>query len=177
MISIILPTTDRPSLSRMLISITQQEGFDDEILLVGPTSLQRFETDHIKSLYCLAGNNWGNSERNFAIPLAKGSHLLFVDDDDILRPGALKILKSTCKDKPVMFRMIDKNGLVLWRYKEIQEGNHGTPMFVAPNDPTKLGVWGTRYEGDYDFCVSTLEKYPKNHIVWDERIIYDCRPG
>lgn len=180
-LSIILASSDRTTINRMIDSIINQKDGDDELLVIGPKSLERFHVRplNVKHLLCEPGNNWGHSERNFAIPFAKGSHLWFVDDDDIIAPGAIHSIKKTCAEnpgRPIMFRMADPNGLVLWCRKEVVQGNQGTPQLIVPNDPERLGVFGNRYEGDFDFAVSTLEKYPPNSLVWSQHIIYVCRP-
>jgi len=46
---------------------------------------------------------------------------------------------------------------------------------VTPNDPARLGAWTDRYVGDFDFLTSTLAKYPKGALVWDETILCACR--
>ena len=57
---------------------------------------------------------------------------------------------------------------------QVRQGNIGTPNLVAPNVPGKLGTWGTRYEGDFDYIRSTLQHYPAGP-VWHDVITYACR--
>ncbi len=110
---------------------------------------------------------------------ARGSHLVFLDDDDVYLPGAFAAMRNACAahpGRPIMFRMRTTNGGTLWVDQVVQHGNHGTPQFVVPNDPDRLGIWGQRYSGDYDFCTSTLAKYPPDALVWDATVTYCCRP-
>src|SRR5262249_48456121 len=116
--------------------------------------------------------------------LATGDYLVFGDDDDAFFPDTRKAIVAAARidpGRPLMFRMIDPNGAIVWVDEKIRMGNHGTPMFVVPNDPKKRGRFGNRYEGDFDFVQSTLAKYTNNDytgesmVVWDKTIIYGCR--
>jgi hypothetical protein len=127
---------------------------------------------------CPPGHNWGSDERRYAMSLARGTHLVFCDDDDALLPGAVQAIRAGAEahpNRPLMFRMIEPGGQVLWRDPVVRCGNHGTPQFVTPNEHARLGTWGTRYEGDFDFVKSTLERYPPDALVWDSTIICGCR--
>lgn len=179
-LSIILATTGRPSLNRMLRSITAQHmDREDEIILVGNIGDADVTDPHIRWISMPPGNNWGHAERNCGMRFARGTHLMFVDDDDTLTVGALDVVRKAIyrsPDKPIMFRMIDPNGAVLWRERKVLMGNHGTPQFVVPNQPDLLGEWGDRYEGDFDFVTSTLAKFGgEESLVWNHSIIYACR--
>lgn len=185
-LSFIIATTGRNSLRRMLDSLTKQIGHDDEILVVADHAALAMHhslvtQDRVFPVECPRGNNWGHTERNFAMPFATGTHIVFGDDDDAFLPGTVDIIKETLErtppETPVMFRMIDSNGLILWKDPTVRQGNHGTPQFVVPNVPDLLGQFGNRYEGDYDFVLSTLRKHDIVHtgLVWSTEIIYGCR--
>ncbi len=60
----------------------------------------------------------------------------------------------------------------LWKNQVPSLGNVGTPMMVAPNVKSKLGLWGNRYEGDFDFLESTLAYYPEG-ALWLEDVLVD----
>jgi glycosyltransferase involved in cell wall biosynthesis len=175
--SVIVATTGRPTLERALRSLELSKG--DEVLVVGedkPEIRGIAEKLSYRFIECPAGNDFGASERRVGIPEAKGTHLVFLDDDDIFLPGAFAAMRKACTDRPVMFQMIWNDGRTLWETKEIKCGNFGTPCFVTPNIPEKLGEWGLRYEGDYDFVVSTLALYPPDSLIWEPTVIYQCRP-
>jgi hypothetical protein len=182
-LSFIVPTKGRPSLDRTLRSIVLQAvmGGDEVIvagLVCGVTLSAARDGVPIVLLPCRAGRNWGSDERSYAMSVARGTHLVFVDDDDALLPGAVEAIRGTLErhpGRPVMFRMIDQGGRVLWREPVVRCGNHGTPQFVVPNEPARLGHWGTRYEGDFDFVVSTLACYRPDALVWDTTVICGCR--
>jgi glycosyltransferase involved in cell wall biosynthesis len=181
-LSVIVPTTGRASLARALQSLADQPlAPEDEVLVVGEgdpvaATVARFGYTWIA---CPPGHNFGCDERTLGIARATGTHLVFLDDDDAFLPGAFAAIRAAvaaAPGRPVMFRMIAPGGRVLWTDPVVRIGNHGTPQFVPPNDPARLGQWGTRYEGDFDFCVSTLAHYPADALVWDPTVIYTCRP-
>lgn len=181
--SVIVATQGRPSLARALQSLADQPlAADDEVLVVGqaiPAIVDVAAAFGSRFVACPPGGDWGHTERQVAMPLAQGTHLVALDDDDVYQPGAFRAMRAACAahpGRPLMFRMIAPWGATLWRDRQVREGNHGTPQFVPPNDPARLGTYGTRYAGDFDFVVSTLAHYPPDALVWDPTVTYVCRP-
>jgi threonine dehydrogenase-like Zn-dependent dehydrogenase len=178
-LSMILPTTGRDSLPFAARAARVQMKDGDELLIVGGGALGEMASiwNQARWIDVPPGRNWGATERTHAIPLATGTHLLFIDDDDALVPGALDVIRDAVSDAPArphIFQMIDPWGRVLPNGPHVREGNLGTPQMVSPNIPSKLGVWGTRYEGDFDFIASTLAHYPDGP-VWHDVVTYACR--
>jgi len=193
-LSFILVTTGRSTVYRMVYSITEQMREHDEILIVGseetlatvrakiwanPYYASRNQTHWVT---CERGNNWGNRERNHVLDgdFAQGHYLVWADDDDAFLPGAVGVIHQAAAKywlQPLMFRMVNENGIVLWKYRQLIQGNQGTPQFVAPNIPDLLGRFSERYEADFDFAVSTMAKYPNGEkdLRWLDNIIYGCR--
>lgn len=83
----------------------------------------------------------GYAARTRAIARATGTHLAFIDDDDCFAPGAFGTFTQHACDKPVICQMQYRGGSVLWKVPRIGYGNVGTPMFLVPNIPEKLGKW------------------------------------
>lgn len=178
-LSLILATTGRDSLPFAARSARVQMKAGDELLIVGGGALGEMVAvwNQARWFNVPAGGNWGHAERNYAMPLATGTHLLFIDDDDALVRGALDVIRDAVADAPMrphVFQMVDPWGRVLPIGHEVREGNLGTPQVVAPNVAERLGVWGTRYEGDFDFIASTLAHYPDGP-VWHDTVTYACR--
>lgn len=102
-------------------------------------------------------NHWGAEQRNLGISTATGTHVAFIDDDDVYVKGAGDVVRRALMARPHrvhVFKMQDGDtecggpGCVV-------QGYIGSPMFVVPNDG-RLGSWSARYERDFDFISSTL---------------------
>lgn len=178
-LSIIIPTISRPSLRETLYSVYRQYLPEDQIIVVGDGSqplakeiCQEFKYCNLWFIETLPTKCWGHAQRNFGQSYATKTHLTFMDDDDKYAPGALNIIRKEIAlfpKCPIIFRMSYPNKFILWVNTEVRMGNVGTPMIVVPNDPTKLGVWGSRREGDFDF-LNTM-KWNKKDIMWSPEII------
>lgn len=174
-ISTIIPTIGRPTLTRVLWEILPQLREGDEILVVGdgpqPVACAMVAGFDKRVIYHEYGptKDWGHSQRNYAMPHARGQYLFHLDDDDRCAPWALETVRRVageCPNRPLMFRLFSPAGEEWPRTKTIEPYNVGTQMFVVPNVPHKLGVWGQRFEGDYDFVKSTLALYPEDALIW-----------
>lgn len=187
--SIIIPTIGRPSLEHTLLCCLMQLKPEDEIIIVtdGPCA-EAFEIirkwqdawDNPSQIDYIVGeytHTWGHAQRNRGMEVARNEYLMFIDDDDTHVPGALEAVRQTISynpNVPLLFQFLDKNGARIWHTMELREGNVGTPCIVVPNVKEKLGEWGSRYEGDFDFIKQTCELWGNTHI-WVPRIIVDCR--
>lgn len=153
MISFILPTIGRPTLARTLNSIQCWPG--DEVIIVGQPGRVDIEGKHAQLLTCPPGGDWGNTERNVAMTVARNPYLAFIDDDDWYVPEARDLMEDAIERTPdqlVLFRMQFPSGLRLWGEPVLRSGNVGSPMILIPNDPARLGRWPLRvYEGDFGF--------------------------
>lgn len=178
MITFIVATIGRPLLKRTLASIEIWPG--DEILVVGdrqtdfsPEALAAITFKKgAKFIECPRGGDWGHSERNFATPLAAGQYIAHIDDDDMYVKGHRALMQDAAwrnPGKPTLFRMRYPNGITLWQEPEIRCGNVGTPMFLLPNQPTRLGTWGSFVGGD---CAMLEDcKWSRDEFVWRPEVI------
>jgi glycosyltransferase involved in cell wall biosynthesis len=127
-------------------------------------------------------NDWGAWARAEAMKDARGSHLLFMDDDDEYLPRANNTIRKAIQPEPDrvhIFRMARTAPFndVIWISQDLaQPGQVSTQMIVVPNDPDRLGTWSPRYEGDFDFLVSTLAKHHKPP-VWHQDVIAIQHPN
>lgn len=179
-VTYLVATVGRPSLEAALQSIVNQSRPGDEVLVIGATSAIQ-ETAHkygCRYVFCEPGNDWGATERNVATPYATGDYLAFLDDDDLAAPGSRAAIEhaiSLNPGLPAIFRMqYGTSGPILWGRPELALGNVGTPMFILPNDRSKLGIWTSRYGGDFDF-ISSMQWAPDS-IVWRGEVIANIRP-
>lgn len=175
MISVITPTIGRPSLRVMLEGLVPQLSAGDEVWVLGDGPQPQAEqivtslaSPLVRYVECPWTGDYGNPQRNQAIGMATGSHLMFVDDDDRVMPGAIGRIKSWIArhpDRPLMFKMQHPR-LVLWQKPVFQVGNVSGQMFICPKADGKVGAWTLRYEADFDFMSDTLARYPAGALVW-----------
>ena len=168
MISFIVPTVGRKSLIATLRSIETLPG--DEILMV--SNGYRVHDPRVRFIDCLPGGDFGHTERNVATPHAKGDYIAHIDDDDVYAPGTRGLMADAIEktpDRPVLFRMRYPNGITLWRDKEIRCGNIGTPCFLIPNVPEKLGSWEPFVGGDCAFLETS--GWAPSEYVWRPEVI------
>jgi glycosyltransferase involved in cell wall biosynthesis len=191
-LTVIVPTIGRPSLMATLNSIACQEGSKRVEVIVVPDTHGR-EVDPIperaldgplhayKWLPHDAGMNcWGHPQRNYAMQFARGRFICSLDDDDTWAPMALDHIITRVTDRTDgvhIFRMrYIPTGDELWRWPYMRLGNIGTPMMVVAND-RRLGEWGSIYEGDYSFLVSTVANYgSEDSILWHDPVIALIQP-
>jgi glycosyltransferase involved in cell wall biosynthesis len=188
-LSIIIPSMGRPSIRRALESIRGQsslEGIEVIVVIDG-------ERPDLKSLLLEMGlpgrvlsmgrshRDWGHTPANHAIPFASKQYLMRLDDDNVYESDAIQTIQRVLAGKPAVphvFRV--RRGLphgdVLWKDPVLVEGNVDSLMFVVPNQPDRLGAWGSRYAGDFDFISSTAALYPSGSLVWRPEIIGTWRP-
>ena len=152
--SVIVATSGRPTLARALQSLADQPlappdavllTAGDEVLVVGAGAAIHDVADTFGYRFLEAGpfGDWGQRERQAAMAHATGTHLVFLDDDDVFLPGAFAAMRRACAahpGRPLMFKMITIGGSTIWTDPAVRCGNHGGPQFVTPNDPAKLGT-------------------------------------
>ena len=144
--SVIVPTRGRRTILPALESITEQLEPGDEVLV-----------------RCSHDEDFGNTARQSMIERAKGTHLLFMDDDDQFARGALATMRSFAREHPGrigIFRMRYLDGRVLWTEPVLRLRNVSSQMLCVPNVPGKLGRWESpEYErvADYEFVRATAE--------------------
>jgi hypothetical protein len=158
-LSILIPSRGRPTLNATLASVTEQMLPGDELLV-------DVNDD----------GDWGNSARNRMMRKATGDYLLFQDDDDAYRPGALSAVRAVLRPQPEahLFRMRYGDGRTIWTDPEIRDGNVSTQMLVVPNRPD-LPAWGTEYAADLGFTLAVRELL--GEPIWHEEVIALIRPG
>ena len=123
--SVIVPTRGRATILAALESITEQFEPGDEVIV-----------------RCSRDEDFGNAARQSMIDRARGTHLLFMDDDDQFARGAFRTIRRFAQAHPGrigVFRMRFDNGLTLWTEPVLRLGNVSTQMLCVPNYQDKLG--------------------------------------
>lgn len=179
-LSIIVPTHDGDGLDTLFASVVDQLYHDDEVLVIGdayegdpgmppPLTAMRYlaiDTGH----HC-----WGHCQINYGITQARGDYLIFIDDDDCFPDGALDAIRRAIAEqeqpRPLMFKFYSRrHGRTLPPGHYVQESAIGGHAMVVPNIPEKLGKWGERYAGDFDWIQSTLALWPDGPAWYDDVI-------
>lgn len=182
-LSVICPTIGRPELARLLLGLAPAGATaDDELVLVVdgehpevaevargaglPCALQLVTIDP-------PGGCVGQPARNVGVAIARGTHLVFTQDDNVLLPDSLRLIREAIDaepDRPHIWRVMPRAGFVVPTVKTITEGCIDGDCFVVPNVPGRLGRWGMRYNGDFDWITSTLAHYPDGAVFHDDLI-------
>jgi glycosyltransferase involved in cell wall biosynthesis len=142
--SVIIPTKGRSSIHRTLESIVPQLEHGDEVIVVRDST-----------------GDSGDTARNDGMSRARGTHLLFMDDDDVYVPGAFASMRRFAAENPGrigIFKIEYVVGNRRWVDPELRFKNVSTQMYVVPNVPGKLGPWERRgrIAGDYVFIEETV---------------------
>jgi glycosyltransferase involved in cell wall biosynthesis len=128
-ISVIIPTPGRrATLGRAIASATSQMNSGDELLVVFDNS-----------------GDWGITPRNRALAAATGTHISFLDDDDVYLPGALDAIRAFARKHPGrigLFQMKRALYGTVWIEPDPDLMNTASGMFVVPNLPGKVGRYG-----------------------------------
>lgn len=189
-LSIIIPTIMRPSLVATLASI-REGGIcqEDEVIVVvdaahaeddAPGGYEEVERLARRVPVLIVRNPanvgaWGCHARNNGIGMAKGTHLVFIDDDDVYEAGALDRIRGFIQEAPDdmhVWRMLPRGkSQPLWATSRMMQGNVGTPMFAVPRHAA--GAWTVRYEGDFDFARASLANLD-GRAKWHEEVLVRC---
>lgn len=145
--SVIVPTCGRPSLYACIASVVDQLEDDDELIVVGDGRQERaaavvedFQPARLTYVEAsLPGSAFGNAQRDAGMAIAKGSWVMFLDDDDVWRHGALEVVRNNLRnDSAHIFRAEwgpghHAHGVTLWADPVVRVQNIATPMVVLPN--------------------------------------------
>jgi glycosyltransferase involved in cell wall biosynthesis len=186
-LSIVIPTIGRPELRKTLESILSA-GIRpvDEVYVVADGKCPEarvicadFEDRlNLKYLETRKIGCFGGHQRNIGMGLARGTHVLFMDDDDRYKAGALDVVRkavSLSPNVPHFFKaesMTDRRRWkVIWEEKRVFLGNLSSQMFVFPIVDGLLGTWPMGHCCDYGFIMDTIPRFGEDRIVWHEEVI------
>lgn len=193
--TVVMPTLGRATLTRAISSVVDQLEDGDELVVVGdgrqdgaadivesfqPASLFYVEAHHVESCF-------GNTQRDFGLQLAAGrsSHLLFLDDDDVYRHGALDIVRWRVESNSQhahVFRCEwgaghHAHGYLAWTDPEVREQNIATPMVCLPNrhyDRTWMDFNDRGIVSDFGWLQAALAQC--DGVEWHTDVIATVRP-
>lgn len=137
---------------------------------------------------------WGHCQINYALYYLAGRLTMapeitgwacFNDDDDVYTRTAFDTIHRALPQDPsgpLFFQWQSYSGGRLPPIAAdggfvVREGSIGGHSIVVPLVPGKLGTWGCRYEGDYDFIDSTLKLFPHWRPFLTPEVIAVARPA
>lgn len=181
-INVILTTTGRSTLGRMLESLVNQLQQHDYLTVISDDghnyvrralSLPDFKctVTHIQNDTKLG--YWGHASRTKWQNKLPGDYLMNADDDDVYVPGAFDVIRSKIGERKLyLFKHKDEKGLTAWSvHGLVKEGCVGTSCGVIPNTGD-LPVWENRYGGDGKFYEDVAKMMP---VQFEPQIIYLVR--
>jgi glycosyltransferase involved in cell wall biosynthesis len=190
-LSVIIPTQGRDTLNYCIQTIGQQTLIPgDEIIIVGDGAQKEVEAaieaigEPFRYVQGEHTNDWGHTQINQGMQLAKGDWIAYTDDDDGFLPRAFEAIRariSLGNKAPHLFRFYTNDKHLVWRaldqghISEVLIGGHN---LITPRQVGYMGVgnWTPRYRGDFDWVRGVLDAYPKREWQWCEEILTRQRP-
>lgn len=176
--NVVIATTGRPTLKRMVDSFANDLSQDDILTIIcDGCRLKRNVIDGLKCRLVVIHNkhrlgHYGHPARTYFQHTLLGDYIMNADDDDVYLPGAIKTVKKYCKEKKLYIFNMQWGDITIPSYPSIEMGNIGTPCGVYPNMPN-LPKWENVREGDFHFY-NELSKMLEP--VWINETIYKVRP-
>jgi hypothetical protein len=170
----------------VISQLREEIGPNDEVIVIGDGDqpiargiLSIMDTRFHYFEYTDFTGGKGNAQRDFGMAKATKPFLMFIDDDDMYWPGAIKDIihpaLAAVGGVPHMFRVQGGPEPIAIRCGYVMG-----PMFAAPNDPKKLGRWNQPDKdpgiSDFFFIRDTLAFYDNTFI--DHPVpVYVVRPS
>ena len=190
-ISILIPTKGGGDLLYVFQTISTQELIDgDEVLIIGdgpqPQIAEQVNALGAPFRYTHTDRptgDYGHSQLNYGLELARGDYVMGTDDDDGYLPRAIDCVRTALSEnpgKPHLFKFWSNDRYLVWseqRGRKIEETYVGGHNLVIPNVSGKKGRFPARYRGDFDWIRSVLSNYPEVDWVWRNEILTRQRPG
>lgn len=198
-ISVVTATIGRASLAATAESVLSQLAPEDEWIVVADAERKdargllwnaawtaksngnaRFTWSYSRE----DGSRFGNCQRDHALSLVRTSHVAFVDDDDVFRPGALALFRQWIAEHPEAVHVGKAEwgtghhaaGTVLWDQPEFAQGNVATCMVIYPLTPTMPRWMAHNSKGvvsDYGWMQAAAEG---REIKFHPEIVATVRP-
>ena len=169
--STIIPTVNRPSLACAVRSVLEQAFTvaDFEVIVVNDSGQPLPDADwqHSKRVRVIDTNRRERSvARNTGAAIARGKYLHFLDDDDVLLPGALQVFWNLGCEHPNAawlygsYQTVDNEGNLIFEFHP-QIQNNIFPLLVSGEAiPFQTSLVQTKYfyaVGGFDPTITGVE--------------------
>lgn len=149
--STIIPTVNRPTLSCAVQSVLDQVSTeaDFEVIVVNDSGrpFREMEWQHCKRVRVIDTNRHERSvARNTGAAIAKGKYLHFLDDDDVIVPGALKVFWQLAQKAPDAawlygcYQTVDNDGNLIEEFHPAIEGNLFALLVCGEGIPLQVSL-------------------------------------
>lgn len=148
--STIIPTVGRPTLTRTVMSVLDQQVSSDsfEVIVVNDSGKPLPPADWMSSKYVrvIETNRWNRSvARNAGAAIARGRFLHFLDDDDWLLPGAFESLWSLAKNSEAAwifggYQLVDREDEPLELCLPDEQGNCAIRLAIGEWIPLQVSL-------------------------------------
>jgi glycosyltransferase involved in cell wall biosynthesis len=154
--STIIPTINRATLSRTIHSVLDQDfdAAECELIVVNDSGkpLPDMEWQHCQRVRVIDTNRHERSvARNTGAAIARGAYLHFLDDDDILLPGAMQAfwkLAQNAGDAAWIYgsyRTVDNAGKLVAEFHPGIQGNIFALLVSGEGIPFQVSLFKTKY--------------------------------
>jgi hypothetical protein len=184
--TLLLTTIGNDELINMLKSLTNQLDLNDNLFIcvdgieygnkfynIFNKIKDQFKCNIIIKIHYKNLGFWGHGLRNLYQSKLPGDFIWNIDDDDIILPNAVNIIKEFCINKKyIYFFPIMYNFKKILKFR-IQQDNIGTPSAIIPNIKSHFGKWEYAYGGDFDFYWNTIKYIGIKNIRSYDKPIYN----
>ena len=169
--STIIPTVNRPTLGRAVLSVLGQEfaEADYEVIVVNDSGVPLPDAGWQRSARVRVLDVPRRERcvcRNSGAAIARGTYLHFLDDDDVLLPGALRRFWELHKGKPAgvswlygAYQNVDNEGRVTQEFRPDLEGNVFAALVAGEGIPLQVSMLDNReffLAGGFDTAAALL---------------------
>lgn len=181
-VSVVLPTIGRPFLEDAIEHIVGAGLTSKDEIIVLVDGENQYETDQrvaamglqkkfLIRTFMMAdkGGYWGHPGRNRGQMLATKQAVMFTQDDQLLVPGSLVVVKECLlnhedwESTGHLFQVVPRAGnLCFFEPGETRCGHIDADCVVLPRSKWfKFGKWQNDYNGDHDFIMQTMGNFGK----------------
>lgn len=177
LMSILTPTYKRYDELQIAIESVKNQTYDNWEMLICSDGddnnvkniIDSYNDNRIKYYFTERTNNWGSTQRNYLTNIANGKYIIYLDDDNIIYPNALKdVVDNFDKTTGMLIAKIDYDGLdhQLPVENKITLGKIDTLNAVVDRQYIKYISWKNYVGHDYEFI-----KICENNVLNDDKNI------